>query len=586
MARRRGLRLGVVALACLSAPAAGQQPRPLAGQDPLSRAIAAEQRGDDSEAAVLYRSVLGSRPAQLQALLGADRVLQNLGRSAELLPIVVQAVTVDSTTIGVLNVAVRVFARAGMADSARRYAIRWAAGARDDEAPWREWSQSALEGRDLRSAKLALEEGRRRLGPGALAPDLAQLLQLEGDYAGATLLWLTLLETTPSYRNGALVLLGQAPPPQRGVVRETVLRHGTLEGRRLLALLQVRWGEAETALGQLLSLLPGEPAQAVALLESLRDELGSRGDPVAQRVRGRLHEAIAERQEGAAAAKSRLAAARAYADGGDERNARRMLTLVAADANAPPGTATGASSALLGVLIVEGKAAEAEAVLARLAPSLELDQRDRDRRRIAMAWARHGEFERADALVAGDSSVAGFDLRGRLRLYRGDLASASLLLKEAGPIDDDRELAVARVTILALMQAVGRDSLPALGAALLDLERGDSLAAMGALTSLADGLSPAGAAEARLLAARIAAAQGDSAVARRLLLAADTTAAPATAPAARLALAGLAAAAGQVSEATALLERLLLEFPGSAVAPDARQLRDALRRAASRGGTD
>lgn len=586
MARRRGLRFCVAALVCMAAPAGGQQPPPLAGEDPLARAIAAERRGADAEAAALYRKVLESRPAQLQALLGADRVLQNLGRSSELLPIVVQAVTVDSTTIAVLTVAVRAFARAGMADSARRYAIRWAAGAHDDDTPWREWSQSALEGRDLRSAKLALEEGRRRLGTTALAPDLAQLLQLEGDYVGATRLWLALLVTTPSYRNGALVLLGQAPPSQRIVVRETILREGTVEGRRLLALLQARWGEAETALSQMLALLPSDSAQAVALLEGLRDELGSRGDPVAERVRGRLYESIATRQEGATAAKSRLAAARAYADGGDERNARRLLSLVAADVKAPPGAATGASSALLGVLIVEGKAAEAEAVLARLAPSLGLDQRDRDRRRIAMAWARDGEFDRADRMVAADSSVAGFDLRGRLRLYRGDLAGATLLLKEAGPIDDDRELAVARVTLLALVQAIGKDSVPALGAALLDLERRDSLAAMRALASLADGLSSPGAAETRLLAGRIAVALGDLTSARRLLLAADTAAAPATAPAARFALAGLEAGAGRVTEAMALLERLLLEFPGSAVAPDARQLREALRRAASGGGNE
>ncbi|MEI2721017.1 MAG: hypothetical protein V9E87_12935 [Gemmatimonadales bacterium] len=183
-----------------------------------------------------------------------------------------------------------------------------------------------------------------------------------------------------------------------------------------------------------------------------------------------------------------------------------------------------------------------------------------------------------------DSSVPGFDLRGRLRLYRGDLAGASALLKEAGPFDDDRELAVTRVTILALLQAIGKDSVPALGTAMLDLERGDSAAALRALTSLADSLPVAGAAETRLLAGRIAGARGDTAAARQLLLAADTVAAPSTAATARLALAELDAAAGKVGDATERLERLLIEFPTSAVAPEARRLRDALKRGAGPGG--
>lgn len=549
------------------------------GQDPLSRAMNAERRGVDAEASALYRSVLGQEPGNIQALLGAERTMQNLGRSAEFLPILQQAVRVDSTSIGVLSLAVRSFARAGFADSARRYATRWATVAPNiGDDPWREWSQAAIEGRDLRSAKLALQEGRRRLGDGVLAPDLAQLLQLEGDFAGATRLWLEVLANSPTYRNGALILLGQAPIAQRAVVHAELLRDGSVEARRLLALLQVRWGEAEAGFAQLRPLLPADRAQAIAMLESLVDELRGRTDPEAQRVRGSALEAVAARQNGATVAKTRLEAAQAYADGGSEREARRLLSLVAADTNAPPNAATGASTTLLGVLIAEGKGAEAEEVLDRLTPSLSLDQRDHERRRIAMAWARRGDFDRADALVVSDSSVAGFDLRGRLRLYRGDLAGATELLQEAGPFDDDREHAVTRVTLLALLQAVEQASAPELGTALLALERADSATALQSLRTLAESLPPAGAAEARLLAGRVAAAQGDTASARILFAAADTSVAPATAPSARFALATLYATRGEVRTATELLEALLLDFSSSAVAPEARRLRESLRR--------
>jgi tetratricopeptide (TPR) repeat protein len=577
---------GALLLALVLSPTvvSAQQPRPIAGQDPLNRAAAAERRGADAEASALYQSVLGNQPAQLPALLGAERVLQNLGRSAQMLPIVQRAVAVDSTSIGVLSVAVRTYARVGRADSALRYASKWAAVSAGDESPWREWSDAALEGRDVASAKRALEEGRRRLGTGVLGAELAQVLQVEGDYAGAATQWLTVLATTPTYRNGALILLGQAPPAQRGAVREAMLRVGTADARRLLALLQARWGEAEQALAQLRPLLPANREQAIALLRGLLEELRNRSDPVALRVRGAALEAIADRESGTAAVRTRLDAARAYADGGAEGEARRLLAAVAADSNAPAGAATGASVTLLGVLIAEGKAAEAEGVLASLAPSMDMDGRDKERRRIALAWAKRGDFDRADALVAGDSSVAGFDMRGRLRLYRGDLANATLLLKEAGPFDEDREHSVARVTILALLQAVATESLPALGHALLDLERGDSAKALVAFIALADSLPPPGAAEVRLVAGRLAGARGNVAAARLLLQAADTAAAPATAPAARYALAVIEAEAGERAKAAVLLESLLLEFPESAVAPEARRLRDAVRRATSTPG--
>jgi len=565
-------------LLLLTAPLAAQQPRPVAGQDMLTRASAAERRGADADASALYQSVLGGQPANVQALLGAERVLQNLGKASELLPIVQRAVALDTVSVGVLSVAVRTYARAGLADLAERYATLWSARVGTDEDPWREWSQAALEGRDLRSAKRALEEGRRRLGAGVLGADLAQLLQLAGDYAGATTQWLEVLRTTPTYRSGALILLGQAPPAHRPVIRETIQRDGAVESRRLLALLQTRWGDAEAGFAALRPLLPADRAQASALLQALLDEMRGQGDHAALRVRGAVLEAIADRQDGATAVRTRLEAARAHADGGNERDARRLLALVAADANAPAGAATGASGTLLGVLIAEGKAAEAEQVLATLASSLDMDGRDKERRRIALAWAKGGHFDRADALVTGDSSVAGFDLRGRLRLYRGDLAGATLLLQEAGPFDDERELAVARVTVLALLQAVAKDSLPALGGALLDLERGDSARALATLTTLAQTLPPMGAAETRLLAGRIAAARGDTAAARLLWTAADTSAAPASAPAARLARAMLEAESGRRAEALTLLERLLLDFPQSTAAPEARRLRDALRR--------
>jgi tetratricopeptide (TPR) repeat protein len=257
---------------------------------------------------------------------------------------------------------------------------------------------------------------------------------------------------------------------------------------------------------------------------------------------------------------------------------------VAADPNAPAGMATTASSALLGVLLAEGKAAEAESLLVTLRPLQTMDDRDRDARRVALAWARAGEIGKGEALIAADSSVAGFAMRGVLRAFAGDLAVASVWLELAGPYDDEREHAVERVRLLALLQAVDRDSMPALGAALLTLERGDTSAAVRDLSALAEELEPPGAAAVRLLAGELALGRGDSVLALQLFTAADVAEAPASAPAARFTRARVLAAQGRVAEAQTLLEEIIIDFPDSAVVPAARRFRDALRGAVPSGG--
>jgi tetratricopeptide (TPR) repeat protein len=239
---------------------------------------------------------------------------------------------------------------------------------------------------------------------------------------------------------------------------------------------------------------------------------------------------------------------------------------------------------MLGVLLAEGKPAEAEKVLQRLAPTLLVDDRERETRRLAMAFARSGNFAHAEELTAADSSIAGLDLRGRLRLFAGDLVQATALLKAAGPYDDEREHAVQRVTLLVMIQSAGTDSLRDLGAALLSLERGDSAAAMRRLADLSPRLAPAGAAEAHFLVGQLALAARDTIVALRFLRLADDTLVPGVAPAARMLVARIIAGSGRAEEARALLERLIVDYPESAVVPEARRFRDALRGAIPGGG--
>lgn len=577
-------RLPFAVLPCLVASLSAQQPPdrltvPRA-DDHVGMGMLFERREQHADAAAQYRLALEKKPADAAALMGLERVLGPMGKRGEIATPLASALRSDSTNIGVLMIAVRHFARTGARDSLRKYVDRWVAKTPNDDSPFREWSQAALEGRDLPSAKEALTEGRRRIADGqSLTPELAQLLQAEGDYAGAVREWATVLATSPLYRNGALILLGQTPPAQRTALRTALAREeaATPALRPLHALLAARWGEAEAGFEMLRRALPADATAGGALLGTFLDEIRARNDVATLRVRAAALQALAERQQGQVAVRTMMDAARTYADAGMEAEARRLLAAVASSGNAPPGMATNASTALLGVLIAEGKAAEAEQVLRDLAGSIDLDERERQARRVALAWVKRGDFDRADAIVARDSSIAGFDLRGRLRLYRGDLAGATVLLKEAGPFDEERDHAVERVTLLALLQAIAKDSLPALGAALFALERGDSAAGGAALEALAPSLPPAGAAETRLLAGRVAAGRRDTAAAFRLLAAADLPDWPGTAAQARLELARLHLAAGRRREAGDLLERLILDFPQSAVVPEARRLRDTLR---------
>ncbi|HEX3927131.1 MAG TPA: hypothetical protein VHW65_03980 [Gemmatimonadales bacterium] len=551
----------------------------------VSRALAAERAGATAEAARQYAIALQQQPANGTALMGLERALPRLDRRSELLPFIARALKTDSSSIGVMLVAVRTFAALGTADSAAKYVRRWANEVPHDESPWREWSTAALEVRDMPQAMVALQMGRSELGgPPALGLELAQLLQSEGKLADAAREWIPVVRATPAYRNGAVSVLGQVPPAQRGLVRDALARDNSLDARQLLALLDVQWGDARTGATLLRGALPADHAQAIALIDDLLGAMHGHDDHASQLVRASTLELAATYETGTMVSRTLLDAANAYAAGGDDKSARRVLERVSADPAAPPGVAARTSTTMLGVLLAEGKPADAEQMLGQLATTLSPDQRDDATRRVADGWIAAGDLTRAARLVAADSSLEGIDLRGRIALYRGDLGAATQLFKAAGPYDDDRVAALRRVVVLSLLQAVGRDSLPALGAALLQLDRADSVHAASSLEAVASTLDSAGGAEVRLLAGRVALGHSDTANALRLFRLADIPGHPATAAAARLEVARISAAAGRVAEARSLLEQLILDFPESAAVPEARHLRDALAGAVPAGG--
>ncbi|MFZ5625519.1 MAG: hypothetical protein ACOY71_14020, partial [Gemmatimonadota bacterium] len=549
-----------------------------AAQDPaVERAFGLERRASYAEAVEAYKAVLAARPNDISALLGLERSLTPLKRLAEVVPLA-QAAIAAGANAAAYGTLLRGYLAADRLDSVRATVERWAAAAPGDETPYREWGGALLQRRDRAGAREAYLLGRKRLDdPGALAADLAEVALAEGDFIGAAREWVTAMERVPGYRMSAVSTLAQAPPASRTGILQVIDAAGTPQARRLGADLAARFGDPIGGFERLKAALPSAPAEAAEVLRQFVDQVRVQSTPDAWRATAMALELLAARQRPDPAARTRLEAAQAYAEAGDRAAARRLLDQVADQRDLNPAFASGVSATLIAVLLDEGKVEEAERRLAEIHGTLAADEYDALRRRVLRGWVRQGEFDRVEQELARDSTVESLALAGKVRLYRGDLAGARTRFAAAGPFAGTREEATSRASLLALLQPLEQDTLPELGRALWQLERGDTAKAVDGLVAIAGKLSRPGAAELTLLAGRLEAARGHTEAAERLLRAADTDAAPTTAPAAELELAKLFIATGRAPQALELLEHLVLTYPTSALAPQARRLMDVAR---------
>jgi tetratricopeptide (TPR) repeat protein len=568
--------LAALALVLAGASAARAQGAPQG--DPARRAFDLERRGNYTEAAAAYREVLRLKPDDASALFGLERSLSAINKAVEIIPEARAAIARSPETGAFYGVALRAWAEAGQADSVRSTAERWAKIAPGDEAPYREWGAAALSRRDRAEARRAYLTGRRELGRGdVLAAELAAVASDDQDWSTALHEWVVAVGKVPGYRQSAVRTLGAAPEATHPDLLALLAREQGAAARRVESDLRARWGDPVGGFQTLAATLPADRAQAIEALTGFLDQLRGQSGPAARRAQGLALSALAERTPGAAGSRLRLDAAQAFADAGDPTEARRMLSGVAGDSTAP-ATAADAATTLVGVLLNEGKVDEAQRKLAELRTTLPSEDWLSLRRRVAWGWVRAGKLARADSMIAGDSSVDGLALAGRLRVFHGDLNGALALLKQAGPFAGTREEATARTALLALLQPIEAESLPALGAALLAVERGDTAGGVAALEKVAGQLpKEQGGAEALLYAGRTARAAGRTGDAERLFRAADQPEARATAPAAELALAGLLLDLERPKEAADVLERMILGYPDSALIPQARRLLDEAR---------
>ncbi|HEY7502478.1 MAG TPA: hypothetical protein VH700_00155 [Gemmatimonadales bacterium] len=572
-------RTGVLLLLVLGSPVPAQ------GQHAtVPRAFELERRGNYEAAVDAYRELLRRSPGDVSALLGLERVLLPLNRSAEILPDARAALASDPASPAAHGVALRAWAAADQPDSMRAVAERWARLVPGDEAPYREWGAAALAGRRREASLEAYRVGRQRLGRSdALAAEMAQLAIADGDYATAAREWVPAVRRLPGYRITAVATLGHAPAFKRAEILRILGAESDFVARRLESELRVKWGDPLGGLEALESGLDQSRGQGMDALRALVDQLRMLRTRDAMLAQGRALEMIAGRMPPVQASRVRLEAAQAYSAAGDRDAARRMLAGLADDSTAPSAVASGAAGALVTVLIGEGKLDEARRRLTDLGPQMTGEEQAQLTRSLVAAYIRQGELARADSALGRDSTIEGFALSGWIKLYRGDLEGAVQAFKDAGPYAGERADATRRTVLLALLQPIEADTLPALGAALLKLEQGDTIAAARELEAVAETLPVAkGGAEMRLLAGRLSEGRGDPELAERLYRAAASPEAPATAPAAELALAELMLKRQRTGEAVTQLEHLILTYPESALVPQARRTLDQARGAVPR----
>jgi tetratricopeptide (TPR) repeat protein len=590
---------------------AAAAPRRAPAQEVLGRAMDLEQVGQWNEAATLYRQVLAEDPASAGALLGLERVMVRPAQRDSVLAFARRAIAASPAASTGYAVELRVLRAMGQDSLARGVLEQWVAVDPTGMAPYREWARLSFTAGRLQDARDAVVLARQRLRNGtALAPEMAQLEAVEGDWGGAAAEWRAAVQAQPAYVEAAGFSLRPAPAGSRDAVLRALISapdarriapdtsdappagfrpvtsassgSGALAGRRVAADLLLGWNEPGRAWDLLRDVLPAADSQRVPILRAFAERAQSLGGPDAQRAAAGAYELLARAGPPEEAGRMRVEGARSYAAAGDTADAGRVLRALAGDASADPATRTAAAAAMVELLVREGRPAEAERALEGGAGIPGTD-RTALARAIAGAWLRLGALDRAARAVAGDSSLAGDEVRGWVALYGGNLAEARRLLRNAGATVGERGLAPARAAAVALLEAVGRDSLPELGAALLLAARGDSLRSSRALVAVARALGGAaedGEAEPALLAwaARLAAGGRDAAGAEALWReVAERFDSSRAAPEADLALARALADRGDVKGAAARLEAMILAHPQSALVPEARRELDRVR---------
>ena len=528
----------------------------------VNRALDLEQAGRMRDAIAAWREVIAAgQPAQ--GVLGLERIFNQLAQDDSVLPTLDSLLAQKPTDKTLRGVQLRVLRALGRENDARAAFDTWVKLSPHDPVPYREYAGELLNDGRASAADTILQLATASLGSTKeLTIEVAQLRAALGLWAGAAAAWRDAMTTEEYLEQTVVYSLQAAPIAQRDSVRAVLRAAPAASDKKVLGSLELQWGAARDGWRAIATLTAAD--SAFDTWNDFAQEAARQGSWLAAR------DAFAAMNRMRPSASIAMLAASASIAGGEPAPALELLAAARAGMQ-PVAIRTQVLPLQIHALTQLGRAAEAEALVARDSASLDEGTRRSYARQIAWGWIRAGQVEKARSALAGASLDDEDEVGAWIALYDGDLAKARAGLRHPTEIDADV------VTAMALLSRTKADSSHTAGAAFLALARRDSTQAAMRFERAADEL-PDAAPLLLALAARVQSARHQDAAAialwQRILK--DYSSAPEAAES-DLEWARTLRRKGDVAGAVDHLEHLILTYPQSALVPQARRELEAVR---------
>lgn len=543
----------------------------------LRQATVREAAGDLNAAERIVKEVLDASPSSLTALSTLSRLLELQGRRPEVLPYVERLLALDPASVIGHQLHLRVSHEADDRDRLQDAVAAWIDATPHLETPYREsavlWRERGEHARGI----AVLEQGRSRIDmPDALALELGDAHAASGDVAGAAAEWSRAIG--PEGRGFMLVQrrLQQLPDGGAGIIPRLVeylsAEPVTLGRRKAAAVLAIDAGlddqarrltrdlavstppeDREPLLVELARRADGAGLYGVARWAYAQILADSTDEGAMLAVRMRIAELALLEGDTALAAETYEQLERAWAPGSPQR---RQAIALRVQLNARNGDLVAAT-------------ADYESFRSEYPQATELDETANT---LALRHVQAGDAPAAERVLAGVKGPLSARTRGRLHLRRGDIEKARDELLRAAPQLRGAE-ATETIALAALLTRLspGAAELVASVSAAPDAERPALIdAAAAAAASMAERERGAIFEFLASIADRSDSHEAAAALRRTIV---EQLPDSHEAPAALLALALRAAARPgdeARTEARLLLERLIVDYPRSALAPRAR----------------
>ncbi|MDA1081219.1 MAG: hypothetical protein O2973_06010 [Gemmatimonadetes bacterium] len=528
----------------------------------INRALEVEQAGRWRDALAAWRSVIEAGDL-VQGPLGLERVFAQLGQE-DSLRVVVDSLLVAHPASRVLRaIQLRTLRSLGSDREEMAAFEAWVAAAPNDVAPYKEYAGQLLS--DLRTslADSVLRMGINALGGNGFKLELAQIQIARGQWGAGAATWRELIRSEQYLHQAAFYSLGNAPASSRDSIRTALAQEPATAGaRKVHGRLELDWGNPREGWRVLSTLTVGD--SALDAWSEFAGEAERQGAWIPAR------DALLRIAEAAPQVSILLRAAEAASTGGEPQSALSIL----ANARAYATTAMIARQILpleVRALTLLGKAADAEALVAREAGRADEATRRGFAKQIAWGWVRAGEVEKARRALAGASADDDEEVSGWIALFEGDFVRARAGLRR--PADATPDV----VTAMAMLGRTKADSGRAAGEAFLALARGDSAAAAKQFELAADELTDATplllAFAARIWSQR----KADAAAIGLWERVVQYYPLSPEAAESDLEWARTLRRKGDVTGATTRLEHLILSYPQSALVPQARRELEIIR---------